>query len=151
MTMPESTIAPLTLPAEVGQLGDSLSRLREFVATVANAAHLTANAIYRLQLSSDEILTNIITHGYDQADARGIITITATIADDTVTVSLDDTAVPYNPLEQPRPADLDEPLETRREGGLGVYLAVHSVDAFRYEHVDGHNKNSLVMKRTPVA
>ncbi len=151
MTMPASTVARLTLSSDVQQLGASLTKVRELVAALASAANLAPSTTYRLRLASDEIVTNIITHGYAESGRQGTIEITATISENQVALALSDTAVPYNPLEQAAPADLDAPLEARREGGLGVYLAVHSVDEFRYEHVDGYNRNTLVMKREPGA
>jgi serine/threonine-protein kinase RsbW len=139
--------APLTLSGDARMLGESLARLREYVSAVADSAGLPADATHRLRLAIDEIATNIITHGYPAAARPGVLDVSATIAENTVTIALDDTAAPYSPLEQQPPADLGAPLEKRTEGGLGVYLALRSVDGFRYERIGEHNRNSFVMKR----
>jgi anti-sigma regulatory factor (Ser/Thr protein kinase) len=41
------------------------------------------------------------------------------------------------------------PAEQRKIGGLGVYLALGSVDRFCYERVGDRNRNVLVMNRRP--
>jgi anti-sigma regulatory factor (Ser/Thr protein kinase) len=145
--MSERHIPPLIVSGETEKLGESLAKLRQYVTAAADSGGLSAAATHRLRLAIDEIATNIITHGYAAAAARGFVEVSATISVDAVTISLDDTAIPFNPLEQPVPANLTEPLERRHEGGLGVYLALKSVDEFRYDRVGGHNRSSFVIRR----
>lgn len=139
------TSAPdtLTVPGVL----DSLDEIADFVMRAATAAGLDKKAAYRLRLAVDEIATNIITHGYDEAGLAGDVHVFAGLTDDALTLTLEDEAVPYDPLSTPMPSDLDAPLEERDIGGLGVYLTLRGVDEFRYAFEQGRNRNTFVMWR----
>ena len=66
---------------------------------------------------------------------------------DTLTITLEDTAAPFDPRGLPRPEQTELPLEERPIGGLGVFLTMENVDQFRYEYVGNRNRNIFVMKR----
>ena len=132
---------PLTVPGDLSALG----AIRDYVKHAAEQAQLDRKATYRLTLAVDEVATNVITHGYEEAGLTGDLTVRAVLESGALTVVLEDRAVPFNPLEQPSPNNLDQPLEDRDIGGLGIYLTVQGVDAFRYEWRDGHNRNIFVM------
>lgn len=126
---------------------DSLALIRECVREAAGEASLDKKRTYRLQLAVDEIASNIVIHGYMENNLAGDIEIKREIDADSLTITLVDSAIPYDPLSRPLPDDLDAPLENRAIGGLGVYLAVNNVDAFLYRFVDGQNHNIFVVKR----
>lgn len=128
---------------------DSLSPIRESVREAANEAGLDKKRTYRLQLAVDEIASNIVIHGYMENNLTGDIEVRRQIDADSLTITLVDSAIPYDPFSRPLPDNLDEPLENRSIGGLGVYLAVNNVDGFLYRFVDGHNHNIFVVKREP--
>jgi anti-sigma regulatory factor (Ser/Thr protein kinase) len=127
---------------------DSLGPIREFVKEVASEAGLDAKRSYRLQLAVDEISSNIVIHGYQEHDLTGEVAVRAEIDDQALTITLIDSAAPYNPLNRAEPNDLDAPLENRVIGGLGVYLAIRNVDEFLYRDDDGRNHNIFVVRRT---
>jgi anti-sigma regulatory factor (Ser/Thr protein kinase) len=128
---------------------DSLSSVAQYVLEAAAAAGLDKKATYRLRLAVDEITTNIITYGYEESGIAGDITARADIDDHTLTITLEDTSQPFDPLKRMEPEDLDLPLEQRNIGGLGIYLAINGVDKFTYERVDGRNRNTFVVYREP--
>ena len=131
----------LTLPGEI----KSLQNIAEFVMEVAEEAGLEKKRIYRLRLAVDEIATNIVTHGYQESSLEGDITIYADNDGQSLTITLEDAGIPYDPLNRPPPDDLDAPLDERQMGGLGVFLAKKNVDEFAYEFVNGHNRNVFVV------
>jgi serine/threonine-protein kinase RsbW len=133
----------LTVPGTL----DSLGPIRGFVQAAAAAAGVDRKRAYRLQLAVDEIATNIITHGYAETGSEGNIELAAWLSDVALTISLEDTAIPYNPLDQAQPEALDAPLESRPEGGLGVFLAIRSVDNFLYERHGNRNRNVFIVNR----
>lgn len=49
-----------------------------------------------------------------------------------------DGGVPFNPLEN-EPPDFSLPIAQRQMGGLGIYLALTSMDTAEYEFVNGEN------------
>lgn len=133
----------LRVPGEL----DSLSIIGKYVLETAVAAGLDKKAAYRLRLAVDEIATNIIVHGYEESGEKGEIEVVGTIDEQALTITLEDTAPKYDPRMQEDPDDLELPLEHRRIGGLGVYLAFNGVDKFIYEHIGTGNRNSFVMYR----
>jgi len=132
-----------TVPATL----DSLGAIAEFVMAAAASAGLDKRASYHLRLAVDEIATNIIVHGYVKAGLQGGLKLGADIDDRTLTISIEDNGVAFNPLQAPVP-DTDLPLEERPIGGLGVYLAIRSVDEFLYEHVGNRNRTIFRMHRS---
>jgi serine/threonine-protein kinase RsbW len=131
---------PVTVPATL----DSLGAIAEYVLAAAASAGLDKRAAYKLRLAVDEIVTNIIIYGYADADLLGALELSADIADGTLTVSIEDSGVAYDPRQAPVP-DTSLPLEERPIGGLGVYLAMKSVDEFLYERVGDRNRSTFKM------
>ncbi len=132
----------LTVPGTL----DSLGPIAEYIKAAAAVAGLDKKAAYRLRLAVDEIATNIITHGYLKAGLEGIMNLKADIDAKTLTISIEDTGVAYDPRSED-PAGLDLPPEQRQIGGLGVYLAIKNVDKFLYERVGDRNRHAFVMNR----
>ncbi len=135
---------PLTVPGTLA----SLALVREYVRAAAAQAGLDKKRTYRLELAVDEIATNIVNHGYQEAGRAGDVVACATIDANALTIALEDTAVPFDPRRLRRPEQIDLPMAERPIGGLGIFLAMENVDEFDYEYVDGHNRNIFVVKRT---
>lgn len=133
----------LTVPGTL----DSLATIRSFVDRVSASADLERRAAYRLRLAIDEIATNIANYGYARAERSGEIRIEAVTDADWLTITLEDTGVRFDPTEAAPPDSLDDPLEERPIGGLGIFLTVTGIDDFRYQHVDGRNRNVFAMRR----
>ena len=131
---------PSTIPATL----DSLGSIAEYVMAAAASAGLDKRASYRLRLAVDEIATNIIVHGYANAGRQGVLELRADIDDRALTIAIDDTGVTYDPRQAPIP-DISLPLEQRPVGGLGVYLAMRSVDEFFYEQLGDRNRTIFKM------
>jgi anti-sigma regulatory factor (Ser/Thr protein kinase) len=131
---------PSTVPATL----DSLGTIADYVMAAAASAGLDRRASYRLRLAVDEIATNIIVHGYADADLPGALELRADLDDRALTVSIEDSGAAYDPRQTPVP-DTNLPLEERPIGGLGVYLAMKSVDEFLYERVGDRNRSTFKM------
>lgn len=113
----------------------------------ASTAGLSKKTSYKLRLAVDEIATNIIIYGYEGAGRGGVLAMNADLDEQSLTISVEDTGVPYDPTQELVPDDLAEPIEQRRVGGLGIYLATQSVDKFIYERVGDKNRNIFIVNR----
>ncbi|MFM7427482.1 MAG: ATP-binding protein [Elainella sp.] len=135
----------LTVPGTL----DALKPIAEFLASAAAAASLDKKTAYKLRLAVDEIATNIVLYGYRAAGLSGDIQLTAVVEEDILEVTLEDRAIRYNPMqtEAVEAAELERPLGERAMGGLGVYLAIQSVDQFQYEWVGNRNRNIFRVNR----
>src|SRR5689334_15580356 len=108
----------LILPASL----DSLSAIGHYVMEAAAAAGLDKQAAYRLRLAVDEIATNAIVHGHAGAAPSSALHVQAIITEPSLTITLEDTGMPFDPRQAPPPEDLGAPLAERGMGGLGLYL-----------------------------
>jgi serine/threonine-protein kinase RsbW len=132
----------LTLPGNL----DSLRPLRDFVRAVAGSAGLEKSAAYRLGLAVDEVATNIVMHGYDEAGLAGAIKVWSEVDANAVRIHLEDTGAPYDPAKYTA-VDVCQPLEDRTEGGLGVFLAQQGVDDLQYAKSADRNRHTFVVRR----
>lgn len=136
---------PLRVPGELS----SLEPIRNFVREAAEEAGVGRKPAYQLALAIDEIATNIITHGYQEAGLAGDLVVSAEILGDALAVTVEDTAEAYDPRSYAGPDDeeLHEPLGQRPIGGLGIYLALRGVDDLSWERVGGANRTRCVVAR----
>jgi anti-sigma regulatory factor (Ser/Thr protein kinase) len=123
---------------------DSLEPISQFVLAASKSAGLSEKPTYRLRLAVDEIVTNIIMHGYAETGHTGELFLTFSTQRGSLIFTIEDTAPPFDPRHHPAP-DLNLPIEQRPMGGLGVFLALHSVDQYGYEWDGSHNRNILTM------
>jgi phosphoserine phosphatase RsbU/P len=132
---------------------DALSSIRQYVKTAAETAGLDRSAAYKLVLSVDEIATNVIEHGYNEAGLKGDISVGAARDNDSLVIRLADTGKPYDPNARPEINDveLSKALEDRPVGGLGILLAKDGVDDLQYETTASGNVCRFVVRLKPPA
>lgn len=126
----------------------SLEAIRTFVLKICNSITLSQKRAYGLCLAIDEIATNIIEYGYPLAGIeQGVIKIIMKYNNKQLCVTLVDGAVAFNPLDYlvPRIISLDNPLDERAIGGLGILLAKQNVDEFNYKRDNEYNHNQFVI------
>lgn len=147
--MSEQKIPGIIVSGRSADMGESLSALRQYVSSASQQAGLDKQAAYKLTLAVDEIAANIFIYGYRDAIPDAKIGIGGVISDDVLTVRLEDSAPPFDPVAHLKAADfdLDAPIDIRIPGGLGIKLAIENVDDFRYVYENEHNCNIFVMKR----
>lgn len=116
-----------------------------FVTGLARDAALSRRKSYWLRLAAEEITTNIAHHGYQ---GSGPVWLEGRVNTDTVSVRIEDQAPAFDPIAYDRHARLALEPAQRPEGGFGLLLALHNLDGFGYEYVDGKNRNELIMYRT---
>jgi anti-sigma regulatory factor (Ser/Thr protein kinase) len=132
----------LTLRNHASEVSRLVDRLEAFGAD----AGLPPDVTFRMTLSLDEIVSNVIRHGFDD-DAEHEILVTIDIADGVVTATVTDDGVAFDPRDAPAP-DLDAPIEERSPGGLGMHLVRATMDDVAYRRADGRN---VLTVRTSVA
>jgi anti-sigma regulatory factor (Ser/Thr protein kinase) len=97
------------------------------------------------QLAVEEIITNIINHGYK--NAGGEIAISCRINVNQVEVRIRDNAPRFDPLSLPEP-DLDGTIQDRKIGGLGVFLIRQVMDEISYRYENGQNILVMIKRKT---
>ncbi len=105
---------------------------------------LPDRTIFGFQLALDEILTNVISYGFEEWAPDPDITVSFDLNDTRLEVVVQDNGRPFDPLEDADEPDLTLPVSGRPVGGLGIHLAKAFVHALSYERVDGCNRLNLV-------
>lgn len=131
----------LTIPGRY----DRLAQACRFVAEAASAAGLDESESNHCQLAVDEACTNIIEHGYG-GENRGEIRLTCDPAPGELTITIHDTARPFDPAGVPMP-DLTAPLDEMRIGGLGLFFMRQVMDAVEFDHQADGNTLTLIKRR----
>jgi serine/threonine-protein kinase RsbW/sigma-B regulation protein RsbU (phosphoserine phosphatase) len=124
---------------------DEIARLVEEVDTFGGHAGLSPDLTYRLTLSLDEIVSNVIRHGYSDPGDH-VVEVRVTVSGGIVTAVIEDDGHPYDPRESPEP-DLSLPVEQRGPGGLGIYLVKQMMDSIDYQRRDGRNVLTVTASR----
>jgi anti-sigma regulatory factor (Ser/Thr protein kinase) len=91
-----------------------------------------------VSVALEEMILNIIHHGYQGRDDRPI-DVSVGLDDERIVIVLEDRAAAYDPLATPTP-DVTLPLEKRKPGGLGVYLTRGLMDTVDYRRTDDGNR-----------
>jgi anti-sigma regulatory factor (Ser/Thr protein kinase) len=120
---------------------DALEPIRKYVEVAAQSAGLDHKAVYKLALAVDEIATNVVLHGYEEAGLNGDLKIGASVEDDNLVIRLEDHGKPYDPHSHvvPDAQELSRSLQSRDIGGLGIFLALDGVNDLQY--VTTHDTN----------
>ena len=120
-----------------------LERISQILEELGKLHHLPSKALYGVNLALEEILTNVISYGYEDKNEHEII-VRLSLQNGELVTEVEDGGRAFNPLELPEP-DMNSPLEERPIGGLGIHFVRELMDAVEYSRKDG--KNLLVMKK----
>lgn len=121
----------------------SLTQVSRALDDLAARHRLAPAAVADMHVALDEVLTNVITHGYP-AGVTGRIRIRLSLGSDILQAEIEDDGVPFNPLAAPPPV-LGGPLNERPVGGLGIHFVRRLMTEVRYALVDNHNR--LVLRK----
>ena len=121
-----------------------LERLTATFDEFADRHQVSDEARFQLQLCLEEMVLNVINHGFGDGAEHEIHVDFAFQADSrTVTVNILDDGRRFNPLVEAPAPDLEAELEDRTVGGLGVHFVQTFMDHADYRHEDGKNRLTL--------
>jgi sigma-B regulation protein RsbU (phosphoserine phosphatase) len=125
---------------EITSAAEELAQVRAWLDGWCAARGVGEAARHDLDLALDEVIANVIRHGYGE-DAPGPIALRLSLAGDRVRLEIADRAAAFNPLDAPDPGS--RPVEGG--GGLGIQLLRQFMD--RVEYVREKGENRLVLER----
>ena len=134
----------VNLRLEVGLDNEEPRRIAEQFERFGAENGLPERMIFGFQLALDEILTNVISYGFEENTQDPVITVTLNLTDTVVAAVIQDNGKPFNPLEDAAEPDVNLPASGRPVGGLGIHLTKAFVHSLTYERVDGCNRLNLV-------
>ncbi|MBK7599618.1 MAG: ATP-binding protein [Acidobacteria bacterium] len=120
-----------------------IERLSLIIEDFVESRNLSIKTAFEFNVALDEILTNVISYAYEDADQH-LINIRGKLADGFLTIEVEDDGREFDPLKSDNP-DLDSGLHERPIGGLGIHLVKKLTDQLEYRRQDG--KNLLVMRK----
>lgn len=113
-----------------------MAHIRGFVERFAADRAMVPDDAARVLIAVEEIVTNVVRHGYDAAP--GAIRFTLRLEGARLFVEMVDDARPFDPFAQ-APPDLDAPIEERRVGGLGLPIVKSLMDRTHYRRDGAYN------------
>lgn len=125
------------LRVHVSDLEGGMTALFDRFRAFAVSHHVPIDIQREIHLALDEIVTNVIRHGYGGQPCDGA-DIRVSVAAGSLQVEVRDRARPFNPLEIAEP-DISLPPEMREIGGLGLYFVRQLMDSVEYRRHDGQN------------
>jgi serine/threonine-protein kinase RsbW len=129
-----------TLKNDLAELDRVTQRVNEF----GTRQRLGPQLLHDLDLALEEILANIISHGYTDI-CEHEIRVRLSVHSGEVRIDVEDDGQPFNPLDAPAP-DTAKPLAERPVGGLGIHLVRQLMDGLEYKRQG--DRNLLTMKKT---
>lgn len=123
--------------ADIHEIPGLFARIQRFGADCG----IAEAALFKIELALDELINNVIDHGYP-GRAPGEIAVRLRCEGDRIDIELSDDADLYDPFGIATP-DLDADIEDRPLGGLGVHLVRSLMSEARYRVVDGRNSIQL--------
>jgi serine/threonine-protein kinase RsbW len=129
----------ITLKNQISEIERASQVLYEF----GRLRDLPIRDLRAMNLALDEILTNIISYGYDDRHEHQI-TVRLSLTHGELTAEVEDDGRPFNPLTFPA-ADTEKPVAERPIGGLGIHMVRTLMDQLDYKRQQ--DRNFLVMRK----
>lgn len=121
-----------------------LPNLANAVERACAGVNASAEAVGEVRLATEEVVTNILEHGY--GGRPGPVTVDISARPEQIIVTITDEAPAFNPATVQAP-ELAAPAEDRELGGLGWHLAAQVMDEIGREgRAQGGNVFTLVKK-----
>lgn len=98
----------------------------------------SAKLLSKVNISVDEIFTNICSYAYPSGTGNVEISINVYEEPGRIVIQFSDEGIPYNPLEKSNP-DVTLSADERPIGGLGIFLVKKMMDEIDYKYCEGKN------------
>ena len=102
-------------------------------------------AIMQVDVAIDEIFSNIVNYGYDCENEEIVIKYDVDPKDKSISITFVDSGKRYNPLDKDDP-NISEDAETRKIGGLGIYIVKKTMDNMVYKYENNKNYLTIIKK-----
>jgi len=123
---------------------DNLSKVREFITSLAQNCGLKNQDIQKIVLAVDEACTNVIKHAYNYSPEGEIIIQTKCLSDKFI-VSITDKGNHFDPNLVPEP-NLQLFQKEKKKGGLGIFLMRKLMDEVYYRNISNEQNQVELVK-----
>ena len=122
-----------------------LARIATEIESHGEAYDWPSEWVFNVNLSLDELITNIVNYGYDEGATRQDIELTLKIVNGNLWVVLVDDGNEFDPFVAVSTPMTDAPIEERKVGGLGIFFVKSLVNETRYERENELNRITLIL------
>jgi anti-sigma regulatory factor (Ser/Thr protein kinase) len=128
---------------------DELTRVKALVSDYCQSMNCDRRQTRKIMLAIEEAVANVINYAYPKG-TQGLIEIDITAMQATtaqtgdITIVISDNGQPFNPLAY-HGKDVDQVIDDRQIGGLGIHLYQQIMDSVIYNRKD--NKNILTLSK----
>jgi anti-sigma regulatory factor (Ser/Thr protein kinase) len=149
-TPPETTaVGPMadaeTFHLSIGAAPSDIGRVIDLLEDELAVRQVPLPLVQMAQTVADELVTNVIRHGF-RDDRPHTIDVSVAVRADGLTLRVSDDGIPFDPFERPAPL-LNRPIEARPAGGMGIPLVRQLAAECRYARVDGRNQVTVVLRQ----
>ena len=128
-------------PADI----DSLSSITAFIEKLGQKEGLSSTKIFKINLSLEEVVVNIINYGFSDNTGE-VIRIDVQVESDQIIFSVIDSGRYFDPLDAKKP-DITLNTMERPIGGLGVFLVKKFASQVGYERRGNENIFTMTIKK----
>jgi serine/threonine-protein kinase RsbW len=122
----------MTIGSDISGIPAVSARLEDAM----GASGFQPDEILDTQLAVEEVITNIIVHGYRKTGCA--IHLSCRFIPDAVSIEVADSAPRFDPLSIPEP-EIGGAIDEREIGGLGIFLVRQVMDGISYRYENGRN------------
>lgn len=122
-----------------------ISTLIEFVETFGEMHDLPMKLVFHLGLCLDELVTNVISYGFEDEDRHEIV-VRLDLEGRQLTAQVIDGGLAFDPFAEAAEADTESDVDDRAIGGLGVHFVKTFMDTYDYRR-DGE-RNIVTLGKT---
>lgn len=123
---------------------EQMKNFMDFVGETLEGYGIERETTAKLLAAFDELYSNICYYSHAAAVSIGA-GITKYDGGTEAFLTFTDDGIAYNPLEEAEP-ETEADLESRQEGGLGIYLVKKRMDRVEYEYAGGKNRLRIYKK-----
>lgn len=120
---------------------DNVPTVTDFVNEQLEAADCPPKLQIQMDIAIDEVFSNIAFYAY--APGKGSATVRLRIDEAAVTLTFSDSGKPFDPLAKEDP-DVTLDAQSRKIGGLGIFMVKKLASDVRYAFLDGRNVLTVV-------
>ncbi len=137
----ESTGDPMT--REFAKSMDSLTEIFDFLTAYVRRENIAEEFLPSLHLVVEEVFVNLVRYN---TDSRHDVAIELSHTGDELTVILRDRDVQRYDITEHPDVDINQPVENRQPGGLGVHFVRAIMDDIRYDYTDRTSTITLIKR-----
>jgi serine/threonine-protein kinase RsbW len=116
---------------------EELNKLTSIVEEFCEKNDIGMKMTFQLNLIFEEIITNIVNYGYSDNFSHEVV-IELELEEDLLKCTISDDGISFDPLIVEKPK-LDEGVEERKIGGLGIHFVKSMINDISYKRNDGRN------------